>query len=186
MVSETTDHYRVLQVDPIADLEVIQAAYRVLARRYHPDHSGSDETMKRLNAAWEVLRDARSRAEYDRSRGVVAASIASSTSSSTSSSVIHATPTAAAAPRQPAADHAGPPVGQPSGTKLTYGRYDGWTLGQIAMVDPDFLEWLRSVPGGRYLRPEIDAILKEVRGPGRGAGDGWGRDRRFSPGVVIG
>jgi hypothetical protein len=25
------------------------------------------------------------------------------------------------------------------------------------------------VPGGRYLRPEIDAILKEVRGPLGGA-----------------
>ena len=37
------------------------------------------------------------------------------------------------------------------------------------MVDPDFLEWLRSVPGGRYLRPEIDAILKEVRGPAAAA-----------------
>jgi curved DNA-binding protein CbpA len=184
MVSETTDLYRVLQVDPAADLEVVQAAYRVLARRYHPDHSGSDETMKRLNAAWEVLGDANSRAEYDRSRGTAPATITStSTSTSSSSSVIHASPTAA--PRQPAADHAGPPVGQPSGTLLTYGRYEGWTLGQIAMVDPDFLEWLRSVPGGRYLRPEIDAILKEVRGP-RAGGDGWGRDRSFRPGVVIG
>ena len=43
MVSEASDHYRVLQVDPAADLEVIQAAYRVLARRYHPDLSGDDE-----------------------------------------------------------------------------------------------------------------------------------------------
>jgi curved DNA-binding protein CbpA len=185
MVSETTDHYRVLQVDPMADLEVIQAAYRVLARRYHPDHSGSDGTMKRLNAAWEVLGNANSRAEYDRSRGTAPASVMSSTSSSSAdSSVIHATPTANQ--RQPAADHAGPPVGQPSGTKLTYGRYDGWTLGQIAMVDPDFLEWLRSVPGGRYLRPEIDAILKEVHGPRGGVSDRWSRDRRFQPGVVIG
>ena len=178
MVSEPSDHYRVLQVDPTADLEVIQAAYRVLARRYHPDHSGSDETMKRLNAAWEVLGSADSRAEYDRGRGAAPGS--------SGSSVIHAT--AHSTPqRQPAADHAGSPVGQPSGTKLTYGRYDGWTLGQIALVDPDFLEWLRSVPGGRYLRPEIDAILKEVRGPGAGLGDRWSRDRGgFKPGVVIG
>jgi curved DNA-binding protein CbpA len=185
MVSETTDHYRVLQVDPMADLEVIQAAYRVLARRYHPDHSGSDETMKRLNAAWEVLGDATSRAEYDRSRGTAPATITPSASTTSSdSSVIHASPMAAQ--RQPAADHAGPPVGQPSGTKLTYGRYDGWTLGQIAIVDPDFLEWLRSVPGGRYLRPEIDAILKEAQGPRGAVNDRWSRDRRFQPGVVIG
>lgn len=176
MVTDSSDHYRVLQVDPAADLEVIQAAYRVLARRFHPDLSGSDETMKRLNAAWEVLGNAQSRAEFDRTRGT--------THVSNGSSVIHAT--AASAQRQPSPDHAGPPVGQPSGTMLTYGRYDGWTLGQIALVDPDFLEWLRSVPGGRYLRPEIDAILKEVRGPGSGFGDRWNRDRKFTPGVVIG
>ncbi len=184
MVWETVDHYRVLQVDPLADLEVIQAAYRVLARRHHPDHSGSDETMKRLNAAWEVLGNPTSRAEYDRSRGTSSAPMSSSTSSTSASSVIHATPVTTQ--RQTAADHAGPPVGQPSGTKLTYGRYDGWTLGQIALVDPDFLEWLRSVPGGRYLRPEIDAILKEVQGPRGAASDRWSRDRRFQPGVVIG
>jgi len=178
MVSESSDHYRVLQVDPAADLEVIQAAYRVLARRYHPDLSGNDEIMKRLNAAWEVLGVADRRSEYDRSRGNAPAS--------NGSSVIHAA-AQNEAPRQPSADHAGPPVGQPSGTKLTYGRYDGWTLGQIALVDPDFLEWLRSVPGGRYLRPEIDAILKEVRGPGRGLGGDWNRDRAFKgAGVVIG
>jgi curved DNA-binding protein CbpA len=180
MASEASDHYRTLQVDPAADLEVIQAAYRVLARRYHPDLSGNDEIMKRLNAAWEVLGAAERRAEYDRSRGTTSAG-------ANGSSVIHAAPQTPT-PRQPAADHAGAPVGQPSGTKLTYGRYDGWTLGQIALVDPDFLEWLRSVPGGRYLRPEIDAILKEVRGPGRGmSGDGWNRDRAFKgAGVVIG
>jgi curved DNA-binding protein CbpA len=178
MVLESSDHYRVLQVDPSADLEVIQAAYRVLARRFHPDHSGSDETMKRLNAAWEVLGVADRRAAYDRARGNAPAS--------SGSSVIHAAAHSDAS-RQASPDHAGPPVGQPSGTKLTYGRYDGWTLGQIAMVDPDFLEWLRSVPGGRYLRPEIDAILKEVRGPGRGLGGDWKRDRAFKgAGVVIG
>lgn len=178
MVSESSDHYRVLQVDPTADLEVIQAAYRVLARRYHPDLSGNDETMKRLNAAWEVLGVADRRAEYDRWRG--------NAPTSSGSSVIHAA-AQNQVPRQPSPDHAGPPVGQPSGTKLTYGRYDGWTLGQIALVDPDFLEWLRSVPGGRYLRPEIDAILKEVRGPGRSLGGDWSRDRAFKgAGVVIG
>ncbi len=179
-MSEAPDHYRVLQVDPGADLEVIQAAYRVLARRFHPDHSGSDETMKRLNAAWEVLHDATRRADYDRTRGTGPAS--------NGSPVIHAAPQPTQ--RQQPADHAGPPVGRPSGTVLTYGRYDGWSLGQIAMVDPDFLEWLRSVPGGRYLRPEIDSILREVRGPGRGFGeDRWSQrtDRRFGgAGVVIG
>ena len=77
----------------------------------------------------------------------------------------------------------------PSAT-LTYGRYEGWSLGQVALVDPDFLEWMRSVPGGRYLRPEIDAILREVHGPlgpnGRFASAGSTTQRMREAGVLIG
>jgi curved DNA-binding protein CbpA len=180
MLPDSTDHYRTLQVDPAAEVEVIQAAYRVLARRHHPDLSGDDGTMKRLNAAWEVLGDAQRRKQYDAER--------STGSSASRATIFSAAPTATASPVSP--DHAGPPVGHPFGTVLTYGRYEGWSLGQIALVDPDFLEWLRSVPGGRYLRPEIDAILREVRGPL--AGDNRWRAaganaRRFEKaGVVIG
>ena len=42
------DFYRVLQVDPAAEPEVIRAAYRALARKYHPDVSiGADDRMVR-------------------------------------------------------------------------------------------------------------------------------------------
>ena len=34
-----TDPYKVLQVDPDAEREVIRAAYRTLALKYHPDVS---------------------------------------------------------------------------------------------------------------------------------------------------
>ena len=152
------DHYRTLQVDPGADVDVIQAAYRVLARRFHPDHAGDDVVMKRLNAAWEILGDKSRRAEYDRGRA--------NGGDRAQAPIVTGAPTARAA----SPDHAGPPKGRPFGTVLTYGRYEGWSLGQIALTDPEFLEWLRSVPGGRYLRPEIDAILKDVRGPLGGAG----------------
>jgi curved DNA-binding protein CbpA len=151
MVSDTSDHYRVLQVDPGADVEVIQAAYRVLARRHHPDLAGDDAAMKRLNAAWEVLRDEQRRTEYDRKR---------SSADAGQETVLTGSPK-----RTFSDNHAGPPPGRAFGTLLTYGRYEGWSLGQIATVDPEFLEWLMSVPGGRYLRPEIVAILREVRGP---------------------
>jgi len=157
MESSPVDHYRTLQVDPSADVEVIQAAYRVLARRFHPDLAGDDVVMKRINAAWEVLSDKARRADYDKSR----------TSGGDRGQATIVTTEPVARPASP--DHAGPPRGRQFGTVLTYGRYEGWSLGQIATSDPEFLEWLRSVPGGRYLRPEIDAILKEVRGPLGGA-----------------
>jgi len=178
MESGTLDHYRTLQVDPSAELEVIQAAYRVLARRFHPDLAGDDSTMKRLNAAWEVLGNKKRRAEYDIARGF-GGPVPAQTAIVTSDPAVR--------PASP--DHAGPPRGRAFGTVLTYGRYEGWSLGQVALVDPAFLEWMRSVPGGRYLRPEIDAILKDVRGPLGGAsfsGGGSSAQRMREAGVLIG
>ena len=68
---EPDDLYAFLQVDPSADPEVIQAVYRRLALRYHPDRNKSleaAEMMKRLNLAYEVLSDPVRRAAYDRAR----------------------------------------------------------------------------------------------------------------------
>lgn len=68
---EGEDHYETLQVSPRADAEVIEAAYRVLARRLHPDRNPSPTAtaaMAQLNAAWETLRDPVRRAAYDARR----------------------------------------------------------------------------------------------------------------------
>lgn len=64
------DPYRVLQVDPQAEPEVVEAAFRRLARKYHPDVNPAPEAaeqMERIMAAYEVLRDPDRRAAYDRS-----------------------------------------------------------------------------------------------------------------------
>ena len=71
-VAQADDFYRILQVDPSAHDDVIQAAYRRLALRYHPDRNPSAEAarvMTRINAAYEVLSDPARRARYDRRRG---------------------------------------------------------------------------------------------------------------------
>ena len=65
------DYYTILQVDPRADPEVIQAAYRRLAAKYHPDvdpSSEATERMKLLNVAYEVLSNPVKRMEHDMSR----------------------------------------------------------------------------------------------------------------------
>jgi DnaJ-class molecular chaperone len=63
-------HYDNLKVSHDAPIEVIQAAYRSLARKYHPDKTGStpegNATMKILNASYEVLSDPVKRAQHDR------------------------------------------------------------------------------------------------------------------------
>jgi curved DNA-binding protein CbpA len=62
-----TTHYERLGVDPSASQAEIRAAYRVLARRNHPDlaDDGGPGDMVAVNEAWRVLGDAERRAEYD-------------------------------------------------------------------------------------------------------------------------
>ena len=64
------DLYRVLGVGPRAAEKEIRAAYRRLARQYHPDvNPGNDqaeERFKEINAAYEVLSNPESRGKYDR------------------------------------------------------------------------------------------------------------------------
>ncbi len=63
-----TDYYELLQVSPKADPEVIEAAYRRLALKYHPDHNPLPEAalrMQALNTAYAALKDPERRAEYD-------------------------------------------------------------------------------------------------------------------------
>lgn len=65
------DLYKILQVDPSAEPEVIEAAYKRLVRKYHPDVNGSpnaNERMQELNDAYDVLGDPAQRAEYDQAR----------------------------------------------------------------------------------------------------------------------
>ena len=74
------DYYRLLGVRPNAKPEEIHAAYRRLARAYHPDihpgASGSLVRMARVNVAKSVLLDRNTRAAYDLSRNRVASNAA--------------------------------------------------------------------------------------------------------------
>ena len=198
------DPYKVLQVDPEAEDEVIQAAYRRLAQKYHPDVAGPDGSarMASINAAWELLRDPASRAAVDRERRIArhaeegarhAEEAARQTRSAAPSRPAQPAPRGAAttgpAERPPetvssdwssgrssvgggydpsrmrAADGygaAGPPPGDPSGTVLGFGRYAGWSLGEIARRDVDYIEWLDRMPIGRPYRDEIDVLLRKT------------------------
>lgn len=65
---EQHNHYKMLQVDPAAEPEVIAAAYRRLAQKYHPDINsspGAQLRMQSLNQAYDVLRNPLTRTRYD-------------------------------------------------------------------------------------------------------------------------
>lgn len=62
------DFYKILQVDPSAEQEVIEAAYKRLAAKYHPDVNKSADAqtrMQEINRAYQVLSKEESRRQYD-------------------------------------------------------------------------------------------------------------------------
>ena len=62
-------HYDNLKVSKDAPVEVIQAAYRTLAKKYHPDINKNNpeaaRIMQIINASYEVLIDPLKRKEHD-------------------------------------------------------------------------------------------------------------------------
>lgn len=222
MSDQDPDPYKILQVDPEAEEEVIVAAYRRLARKYHPDTAPGTAALGRMqaiNAAWELIGDPKRRAAYDRQRAI---QDAVSRSAATGSGGVPGAreggtgpnvsdwdrptggerrdspppsrprpagtrPAASGRPTEPetvsrdwtagrssvgggyepsmrTADGtgaAGDPPGNPSGSVMNFGRYSGWSLGEIARKDLEYLEWLDRMPIGRPYRDEIDAILRQ-------------------------
>jgi hypothetical protein len=64
------DHYAALGIDPSADQEVIAAAYRALAKKYHPDTgattgTASADRFAAIQQAYEVLGSPEGRSRYD-------------------------------------------------------------------------------------------------------------------------
>ena len=190
------DPYKVLQVDREAEDEVIQAAYRRLARKYHPDLAETADAAARMagiNAAWELIGDPDARRAYDRSH-----STAAKRRRSTGPAAANGAEPGALRPlerqglrrphRRPPPEvvsrdwtsgrstqgggfdesmraaegfgAAGPPPGRPSGTVLNFGRYAGWSLGEVARHDIEYIEWLDRAPIGRNYRQEVDGILR--------------------------
>jgi hypothetical protein len=62
------DPYKILQVSPDEEDKIIEAAYRSLARKYHPDANpgfSQDERMRDINWAYEILSKPSKRKEWD-------------------------------------------------------------------------------------------------------------------------
>jgi curved DNA-binding protein CbpA len=198
-MAQGPDPYKILQVDSEAEDEVIQAAYRRLAQKYHPDRASGAEAMERMvsiNAAWELIGEPARRAAYDRSVRQRIATAAAGVTTPPGAATPHASaasttppPATRPTPRPPETissewtsgrsttgggydaatmrapeglGAAGPPPGNPSGSVLNFGRYSGWSLGEISRADIEYIEWLDRATIGRNFREEIDTILRRA------------------------
>jgi len=140
------DAYGVLQVALDCEDEVLHSAYRALALKYHPDRDATQYAARRmaeLNQAYALVRDPSTRARHDAARRRASVTTI----------------------QQPASSGAAPPPrSTAAGSRLTFGRYAGWTLRDLARQDPDYLRWLSRHTSGIRYRTEIYAILGKMAG----------------------
>ena len=153
------DAYEVMQVHPGAHPLVVEAAYRVLASIYQSDGaeaSASRQLMAELDDAYASLRTPERRALYDQQR--------------IRREVMEA---ALATPYHPFAAQS-PPGGDAASGLVDFGRYQGWTIVQLAQHDPDYLRWLSRHSSGIRYRRQIEAALGKGSSASA-AGQGLGR-----------
>ncbi|MGB8766218.1 MAG: DnaJ domain-containing protein, partial [Nitrososphaeraceae archaeon] len=65
---DSRGYYATLGVSQDANFQEIKKSYRKLARKYHPDRNKSplaEETIKKINEAFEILSDRKKRKKYD-------------------------------------------------------------------------------------------------------------------------
>lgn len=72
------NYYQILQVSENASSEVIEKAYKVLAKKYHPDLQSGDTksrlaegVFKEITEAYEILSDKVLREQYDKQIGLI-------------------------------------------------------------------------------------------------------------------
>lgn len=145
-----TDPYKVLQVAPAAEQEVIHAAFRALALKYHPDRDQSifaARRMAELNRAYAIVRDPEERGRFDREARRSKFAFTQRDDTSIGAGMRRSAP--------PSGASAG-------GTRLEFGRYEGWTLRDLARHDPDYLRWLSRHASGMQYRTQIYQVLNQL------------------------
>jgi curved DNA-binding protein CbpA len=147
----SVDPYQVLQVSPKAEQEVLHAAFRALAMKYHPDRDSSARAARRmmeLNQAYAMVREPSLRAQVDKSRRTARTPF-------DAAAIPPMNGRAAPPPQRATMRHAA----AQNATKLDTGRYAGWSLTDLAKHDPDYLKWLSRHSSGLRYRREISLIL---------------------------
>ena len=167
--------YEILMLHPSATVEVINAVYRQLAKQHHPDHAGPDgqRRMAQINEAFAILSDPGKRARYDEITGVSAEgedagnprpSAPGATNLKYEAGAWSVREPVERPPAPPPYGEAGPPPRNlPSrGRILSFGRYRGWTVSQVAAYDRNYIEWLSRTMAGRTYQADLETVLGQA------------------------
>jgi curved DNA-binding protein CbpA len=155
------DFYKVLQVDPEADHDVIAAAYRALAGKLKPDRelTGVHQVrLAELDRAFAVLSDPAQRRDYDEQRERRLVAVGPGDDGNDGWDAIPRLAQGALSERV----QAGYKGARVANMVLDFGRYAGWTLGELARQDPDYLRWLARHSSGIRYRSAILRLLSET------------------------
>jgi curved DNA-binding protein CbpA len=166
------DYYKILEVDPEADPEVIAAAYRVLAKRVRakPDLQEADQIrLAELDLAYAVLSNADQRRAFDARRADDTVAVGpgygngNGHANGNANGNGHAYDAAARLAAGPLSERLAAGLHGESLGALTinFGRYAGWTLAEIAQSDPEYLQWLSRHSSGIRYRSAILRLLRE-------------------------
>lgn len=155
VTDEAFDAYDVLQITPDAEDFVLEAAFRALARHFHPDGSTPDSArMAQVNKAYDLLRTAERRKRYDRlhrSRPMGPGMAGESPSMAAQALGGRVPP--------PSSGLNGNRSTDPAMMTIDFGRYQGWTLKDLLRQDPDYLRWLSRHSSGIRYRNQIAALM---------------------------
>jgi DnaJ-class molecular chaperone len=162
-----TDLYKLLQVDREAELDVIRAAHRVLTGRLHPesDLTGVHEIRRdELDRALAILSDPFHRTAYNQQQESEMVAVGPGPSSgrfggADAEADEHQHLAMGALTERIQAGRNGEGL---SNVQLDFGRYAGWTLGELARSDPDYLRWLARHSSGIRYRGAILRLLAET------------------------
>jgi curved DNA-binding protein CbpA len=170
-MSVEPDAYATLGVDPGAPAEAVSAAYRALARRWHPDGRTPDPVrMSEINQAYNLIKTRELRQRYDESHRLVAVGPGRDTGRWTSRDrPAEAGPGGAATGplgRRVAAARARD--GGPDAV-VDFGEYVGWRVADLARHDPEYLRWLSRHSAGSRFREAIARCLPDDPELGRRA-----------------
>lgn len=176
--------YQLLHVDPSAEPDVIAAAHAVLTSKLRDETDGPADVearLRELDDAFAVLMDPGQRRAYDARLGADSlAPVRMGSSRGTYTILDHVR--SAGRDRDGAGDraaqdgHAATPARGQDGrdaraasesarnTRLDFGRYQGWTLGDLLRADPTYLRWLARHSSGVRYRGAILRLLAEQEG----------------------